>query len=445
MDDSTSQPIQPQPDPQHPPFGNRSKSQDIRKIGVIAALLLVVTAIPLTMYLTKQEQDIRQEASVGANFKITCQPIDTFDLNGSREIRAVVRDVKTNQLVNGRTVIWSIKTNPGNWIASVTNSSKTNQGIAIATVRSNPAIVSNSEGIITARVNGDNAALCQVRAKNTQKAPPAQSSITPQPSEAATPSPTSTSPSSTPRILMPTDSPSPDPSPTTSVNPSQLPTENDPDLSTTPPVGSHTSIHFSVLLHGIGISGDSVLPEPEECRRRFTTTDTNALPIPEPSVEASLCLNNNNPLHPVREVSVEIRNQQNQPIMLTPAQITYDSDFGFFTGSIDLGDAWTSGPYLIKFKTPMNLIKQVGGIHMLTAGQEYKVPRFDLVSGDVNSNNQLEVLDYNMILECATYEENDEPKCDTEVIASRDTNDDGKIDLFDSRLFLRNLSVQYGN
>src|SRR5690606_10917728 len=36
-------------------------------IGAIAALLLIIIAIPLTIFLSRQEQDIRQEASVTAN------------------------------------------------------------------------------------------------------------------------------------------------------------------------------------------------------------------------------------------------------------------------------------------------------------------------------------------------------------------------------------------
>src|SRR5690606_34224137 len=160
--------------------------RNMKMLGVIAALVVIIVAIPVTIFLSRQEQDIRQEASVGANFSITCQPEQTVNLNGSREIRAVVRNTNTNQLIDGRTVLWSITNNPGNWIANVTTSSKTSKGIATAIVRSNPAVISNSQGTITARVNGDTAALCRITLRNAQTAPPAQ--LTPTPQSSATPS-----------------------------------------------------------------------------------------------------------------------------------------------------------------------------------------------------------------------------------------------------------------
>ncbi len=426
--------------PDHP--GRKFGGRNMKMLGVIAALVVIIVAIPITIFLSRQEQDIRQEASVGANFSITCQPEQTVNLNGSREIRAVVRNKNTNQLIDGRTVLWSITNNPGNWIANVTTSSKTSKGIATAIVRSNPAVISNSQGTITARVNGDTAALCRITLRNAQTAPPAQ--LTPTPQSSATPSPSDTptpstelsitpkvSPSSTPTVT-PSVTPSITPSaqPSTTPIPSDEPLPSPTDTQLTPPSGSLTTLHFSVLLHGIGISGDSVLPRPEPCQRN--------------SFNISECFSNQNPQRPVRTLSVQVFNQQNQLIETVTGDITYNEDLGYFTGNVSLGDAWVTGPYLILVRTPMNLARQIQGIHTIQAGSDYTIPAFDLRAGDVNNNNQLEILDYNMIVECIT-DPDQASKCDPEMIAARDINDDGIVDLSDSNLFIRELSVQYGN
>ena len=68
----------------------------------------------------------------------------------------------------------------------------------------------------------------------------------------------------------------------------------------------------------------------------------------------------------------------------------------------------------------------------------------DLIAGDSNNDNRLDILDFNLIMDC--YSEYEGPKaCDDEKVIITDLNDDGFVNQTDYNLFVREITIQRGD
>lgn len=189
------------------------------------------------------------------------------------------------------------------------------------------------------------------------------------------------------------------------------------ECTITPPPG--TSFNLTVFLHGIGNSGDNRNPSSE--------------------------LSNKNPLHPERKAYVDVFNNANQLVASKEAVIKYASVSGNFLGTVNMGNALTSGNYIIKLKTEQHLRNQFSGIQSIVAGETKNLPGITLVSGDTNNDNKLDILDYNTLYGCYTSDLMPTPRnCTPEKKVKADLDDEGNVNLFDLNLFIRELSVQSG-
>jgi len=212
------------------------------------------------------------------------------------------------------------------------------------------------------------------------------------------------------------------PNPTSRPNPTTLPI----------PTVTGTALNFSLLLHGVGAAGDN--PNP--------TGNT---------------LSNKNPLHPQRDLKVTVFDTSNQVVANSTSPVTYNSADGMFEGAVGLPNSVKTGNYSVKIQTNRYLKKLVPGIQQIVAGQNVTVTPVEMITGDTNNDNVLNVLDYNAMLDCGYGELNPLPMNDpsstyisadcqvhspTEDI---DLNDDGIINSTDYNLFLRELSVQNGD
>lgn len=204
-------------------------------------------------------------------------------------------------------------------------------------------------------------------------------------------------------------------------------------ISGTP--GPDTRLNFRILLHGVGAAGDNPNPEGSS-------------------------LSNKNPLHPQRNLEVEIFDINNQLVssVSAPTAINYEGpEAGGFVGSVSLGPSFPSGKYNIKVKTDRYLRKLVPGIITIQTLQPVEVPPFAMVAADVNGDNNLNVLDYNALLDCGfgvidplpmadPNAEYNKSACQAHIpTVNIDINDDGIINSTDYNLFVRELSVQNGD
>jgi hypothetical protein len=220
-------------------------------------------------------------------------------------------------------------------------------------------------------------------------------------------------PTPTPTNTLPPPSPTPSPtpiSPTSTPIPTVTPT---PMITVTP---ASTTIALKLLLHGLGKGGDTANPNGG---------------------------GNPNPRRPQRSVTVEILNSQNQLVLTKQGTITFNSSAGNFTGQVDLGSTLATGAYTVKVKTPQFLRTLVPGIQNLTAGTSNQLPVTILVNGDINGDNTLNILDYNILMGC--YSDFLPPtSCTNENKILTDLDDDGVTNQFDYNLFLRELTNREG-
>lgn len=213
---------------------------------------------------------------------------------------------------------------------------------------------------------------------------------------------------------------------TTAPNPSQ-------GVSITPgPTGAETTVTFDLLLHGVGAAGDN----------------------PNPSGSS---LSNKSPIHPQRKLSVQILDDSNKLVSSASGAVNYDAQSGSFKGSIAFAQAINEGNYIIKVQTPRYLRKRIQGVQKITPLRDNNMPRTDMVAGDTNGDNTLDILDYNGFLNCGygvldplpigdPNSEFNKQVCKAHKQAENiDVDDNGIIDSADYNLFLRELSVQSGD
>ncbi len=193
-----------------------------------------------------------------------------------------------------------------------------------------------------------------------------------------------------------------------------------PPCSAISPTPNPLSTNFSltVYLHGVGLGGDNVNPH---------------------------SIGNDKPLHPNRIVTVLVYDK-NRTLITRQGMISFASESGNFIGIVDMGNL-TGGLYLIKVQTDGFLQRMVSGIQQIIPKKINNIPAVSLVTGDINNDNQLDLLDYNLLIGCYGGKMNT-PSClakPSVTSAGADINDDGVVDGGDYNLFLRELSVQSGD
>ncbi len=218
--------------------------------------------------------------------------------------------------------------------------------------------------------------------------------LTLKPSGTATPTPT----------LVPSVTTSPSVSPIVSQTPTPL------------PLG--TSLSLNLLLHGIGNSGDNA------------------------NLTAS-SLSNKTPLHPTRNAIGYLYDITNTLVATATGTINYSSASGSFAGKVYTNNLLPAGKYTLKVRTDYHLTHLIPGILTISSNLTNVIPDTSLVAGDVNNDNKLDILDYNMLLDCYS-DLSPAVNCNDTKKLMTDLNDDSNVNQFDYNLFLREISTQPG-
>lgn len=152
-----------------------------------------------------------------------------------------------------------------------------------------------------------------------------------------------------------------------------------------------------------------------------------------------------NPLHPRRDLAVQVFNGSNVRVFNGNIPVNYDSNRKVFIGTADLGSSFSSGPHIVSMKLSNTLNKQVPGITTITQGTTVVLPRMTLKPGDVDNNNQITAItDYNILMGCFS-DLLPAKNCDASRKLGSDLNDDGKVNQYDYNIFLRAISFAEGS
>lgn len=236
-------------------------------------------------------------------------------------------------------------------------------------------------------------------------------------------------PTSTPIPYYPTNTPVPTEIPTVILStPTIAPTQGQvPTVTSAPtptialaptstPGVNDTLLGLDVFLHGIGNGGDNANPHGS---------------------------GNMSPGHPSRTLSVDLYNSQNNLVATVQGNVIYDSSSGSFKGTVDLGGVLVSGAYTIKVKGDQYLRTQIPGIQNLISGQMNSLPQFVLITGDINNDNSVNILDYNILMGCYS-DLLPATNCNSSDNVMADLTDDGAVNQFDYNLFLREVGNSTG-
>lgn len=165
---------------------------------------------------------------------------------------------------------------------------------------------------------------------------------------------------------------------------------------------------------------------------------------------------NINPKNKERQVKIEVfDNNSSGPILTKIGTVTYEESTGFFKALVDMGDTLKTGDYAVKIQVikPIGYLRKLipPGIVHVTAGETNRMPQTDpsvtLIVGDINIDNALDILDYNAYVSCFGDRAKDKNVCkDPNAV---DLNDDGKTDdrsdLTDYRWLFESFKVQHGD
>lgn len=192
-----------------------------------------------------------------------------------------------------------------------------------------------------------------------------------------------------------------------------------PTATDTSPTPVGTGLALTVFLHGIGNSGDNANP-------------------------TEFSLSNKTPGHPTRNTFAQLYDINNNLIATASGTVSYSSPSGSFVGTIYTQAQITPGQYSIKVRSDYHLTRLVTTIQTIAANQVNQISAVTLVAGDVNNDNTLNILDYNLILDCYS-DLAPAPNCNATKKVTTDLNDDGNVNQFDYNLFLREISTQPGD
>ncbi|OGH08118.1 MAG: hypothetical protein A2W22_01525 [Candidatus Levybacteria bacterium RBG_16_35_11] len=220
--------------------------------------------------------------------------------------------------------------------------------------------------------------------------------------------------SSTPTsTTLPSSTPNPRATATPTPRPTAAPTQQPGNIT----------LAFNLGLDGIGAAGDHPLP--------CTSLGT--------------CNSNKNPKRTGRDLNITILDQSK--VDKTPnlkIMVNYDSTTGTFKGNASVN--LSPGNYMIKAKVNGLLTKTLASIQNLTAGTN-QIPSANLTTGDIDDDNQLTILDYNILISCSIYSNDQGGLCNKKLDnkTHSDFNDNGAVDQIDYNLFLREYPVQNGD
>lgn len=124
-------------------------------------------------------------------------------------------------------------------------------------------------------------------------------------------------------------------------------------------------------------------------------------------------------------------------------ELTYNPSTETFKGTKNVSANIQSGNYTVRVKSKRYLRRRFPGVHSITAGGTYtRLPQVSLVVGDANGDNQFTIEDYNLFISCFEGKATTSSCSDMDAV---DFNSDGKVDIADFKLQAISFQTRQGD
>lgn len=407
-------------------------------------LVIIAITIPLLIFLSRQQQDIRQRAAVGDAVTFVLTPVN-IPAGQTTFNATLILEGKGSDISGIDLTIVSSDANKLEILGFTPNSLYTQVGsitigsggsnfhyLGVNSDRSRPIIGdANNQitlGTIQLRVKASGGSL-QVHGSTeitrgggggsllgiTNTTPLVTYNL---PTETLTPTVTGSLPSLTPSST----SIPPSPTPTLTLTPTPtIPAATNTPAPTAIPVPG-TKFSFDLKLTGIG---DGILE-------------------------------NDSPIHIQRGFRFEVFDASENKVAekVFSSEFLYDgiSSKTFKATNASIGQMLSAGNYILKISTPTYLRRRIPGIYAVTAEERtIETLSASLIVGDINSDNKIDIADYSLYRACYGKNYSDIITVDGSNFhcANIDLNDDEKIDSRSSekdyRLLINSFSTKQGD
>jgi hypothetical protein len=175
-----------------------------------------------------------------------------------------------------------------------------------------------------------------------------------------------------------------------------------------------TEIEFTLYLNGIGNIGDSTNPD-------------------------SIGSNKDPDLY-VKYLKISFYDRVSKLVLTKTELLKFNYGQGAYKAQVELENELPTGDYFIKVKVD-GYLQRAYPLRHIQKGSSISFPAVNLIAGDLNGNNRLDIIDYNILTGCYSdvlpptfcYPESNE------LIS--DLSSDGKVNQLDYNLFMREIRV----
>lgn len=420
-----------------------------KNLVTVLGILLLLFAIPLTIWQAQQQQEVRSRAAGDVAFSFSPssaqKAVDetfevqvtlsggTFDISGvditlsftpqylellsftPSTYSTIIRNAVSNTSGTLRLTALNVTTTPitGNILLGTATFKTKAEGTTSIGISTAQVTASGQQNALQTDISQAGSYTIVPSSLPTETLPPTQPSVTPTsiplPTETPTPLPTNVP------TLIPTNTPVPP------TEPVAAPTTTIPPTATPIAVATPTFI-------------PTPTPDPNSAQLvindlTLTGIASNiALSSPQKAITLDIVDNNGG--------------QIGSPVRGT---ITYNSEQGKFNGFLNIG-AMNPGNYIFKIKLDKYLRRQMPGFTQITSNnQSITLPALELalVAGDITNDNRIDIQDYNMLINCFLN------KADTGSCSGNknnaDLNENGVVDEFDYNVLIRSFSSVSGD
>lgn len=400
-----------------------------KRITLVVVVLLALT-LPFAVNLVMQRQDLQQGAQAAPAISFVLPPDYDNIAVGATGLADIAFTTSTNDVGSVSLVMKydpaflqvNVKSFPTNLQPFVNTNTNGTINLTLLNPTNNPV---TGQGLILAQIEVKTlkAGSTTITVSDFKATATGQDSYLPVSNPNGTytmkfnigtsPSPSTTVSNTTPTVTQattPTNSPTPTASPTPTPTPTPIPTATLAPTAT--PVPGSSVLNLKIQLPGIGNGA--------------TNLGLNSTPI-----------------RPQRLGTVEILTAQNVASMTANGTFTYNSSTSVYEGQFSLGNNLPSSAYNVRVKIDNTLKKVLPGQIQINAGQtaNQTVPPVSLISGDLNNDNTLGIIDWTFMIACIK----NESACTSSVRSLADLNDNGSIDERDVQILQRGFAIRDGD